>query len=113
MHRDAIASAKNLDELEAARVEALGRKSGLTELLKGLKDLSLEDKREFAPKIQALKAEFEELVSRRRAELEAAADEASLQSLDLDLTLPAVAPPRGRLHPLTQTLQEMARIFSA
>ena len=42
LHRDPIASAKTLEELEAARVEALGRKSGLTELIKGLKDLSLE-----------------------------------------------------------------------
>ncbi|MCX5796484.1 MAG: phenylalanine--tRNA ligase subunit alpha [Elusimicrobia bacterium] len=107
-----MASAKTAEELEAVRVEALGRKSGLTELLKGLKDLSLEEKREFAPKIQALKAELETLVSRRRAELEALADEASLQSLDLDLSLPALAPTRGRLHPLTQTLQEMASIFS-
>jgi len=110
--RDSIASASTAAELESVRVDALGRKSGLTELLKGLKDLSLEDKRELAPKIQALKAEFEALISRRRAGLESAADEASLQSLDLDLTLPAIAPPRGRLHPLTQTLQEMARILS-
>jgi phenylalanyl-tRNA synthetase alpha chain len=112
LHRDPIASARTLEELEAVRVEALGRKSGLTELLKGLKDLSLGEKREFAPKIQALKAELEGLVSRRRAELESAADEASLQSLDLDLSLPAAAPARGLLHPLTQTLQEMAHIFS-
>ena len=109
--RGPIASANTLEELEAVRVEALGRKSGLTELLKGLKDLSLEEKRELAPKIQALKAELEALVSRRRAELESAADEASLQSLDLDLSLPAAAPARGRLHPLTQTLS--VREFSA
>jgi len=110
-YRDPIASAKTLDELEAVRVDALGRKSGLTELLKGLKDLSLEEKRAFAPKIQALKAELEGLISRRRAELESASDEAALQSSGLDLTLPAAAPARGRLHPLTQTLQEMARIL--
>ena len=110
--RGPIASAKTAEELEAARVEALGRKSGLTELLKGLKDLSLEEKREFAPKVQALKAELEALVEKRRAELEAAADESSLQSLDMDLSLPAWAPARGRLHPLTQTLREMASIFN-
>ena len=110
--RESIASARTLAELEAVRVDALGRKSALTEILKGLKELTLEDKREFAPKIQALKAELEQLVGRRRAELESSADEASLQSLDLDLTLPAVTPPRGRLHPLTQTLEEMTRILS-
>jgi phenylalanyl-tRNA synthetase alpha chain len=112
LFRDAVAAAQTAEALEAVRVEALGRKSGLTELLKGLKDLTLDEKREFAPKVQALKAELEGLVARRRAELEAAADEASLQSLDLDLSLPAVAPARGRLHPLTLTLQEMSSIFS-
>jgi phenylalanyl-tRNA synthetase alpha chain len=110
--RGPIAAARTLAELEAVRVEALGRKSGLTELLKGLKDLSLEEKRELAPRIQALKAELESLLERRRAELESSADEASLQSLDLDLSLPGLAPERGRLHPLTRTLREMSSIFS-
>ncbi len=102
----------DLNALEAFRVQSLGRKGEVTELLKSLKELSLEDRRAVGPRVQALKTKFEDSIARRRAELETAADAASLQNIDLDLSLPASAPPRGRLHPLTQTLQEISRILS-
>ena len=111
LHRELAASADTFEKLEAVRVDALGRKSGLTELLKSLKELTLDDRRELGPKAQALKAALESLIARRRAELEAAADGQSRARLGLDLTLPAAAPARGRLHPLTRTLQEMAGIL--
>jgi len=110
--RGHVSGAETIAQLDALRVNLLGRKSALTALLKGLKDLSIEDRRRLGPRAQALKAELEDLIARRRRELESAADEASLERLDLDLSLPAAVPARGRLHPLTQTLQEMAGILS-
>ena len=103
--------APNLEALEAFRVDCLGRKGQLTEVLKALKDLSLEDRRAFGPQAQAAKVRCEAAITRCRVRLEAAADEASLGRIDLDLTLPAAVPARGCLHPLTQTLQEMTRIL--
>lgn len=106
-----IAAAPSLDALEALRVSILGRKGSLTERLKELKDLSIAERRELGPQVQSLKTELEGLIARRRAALESAADEASLEKLALDLTLPAAVPARGRLHPITQTMQEMTRIL--
>ena len=102
----------SLEKLEELRVHLLGRKGRLTELLKSLKDLPLEEKREFGPRAQALKTELDDKIAQRRAELENAQDQSSLASDGLDLSLPAYVPTRGRLHPLTLTLQEMSRVLT-
>lgn len=106
------AKAPDLTALEEFRVKVLGRSGTLTELLKSLKDLSLEDRRQLGPKAQTLKDELDSRIGERRAALERASDAAVLSKDDIDLTLPGFLPPRGRLHPLTRTLQEMARILS-
>ncbi len=100
-----------LSALEEVRVRFMGRKGELTELLKALKGLAIEDKRNCGPKAQGLKASFEALIERRRADLESVDDEAALAADALDLTLPALRTPRGRLHPISTTLHEIARIF--
>jgi phenylalanyl-tRNA synthetase alpha chain len=107
------AEPKDLQELEALRVAFLGRKGApLTDLLKSLKDLSPEDKRDCGPKANALKADIEGKLDAARRKLERAADEAALSASSIDLTLPGYKPARGRLHPLTQTLNEMTSILS-
>lgn len=106
------AQAPDLLKLEEVRVRFLGRKGALTELLKALKDLSIEDKRELGPKANTLKTEIDGKIEKRQRELQLAADETALSAASLDVTLPGYRPPRGRLHPLTQTLQEMTRILS-
>lgn len=105
-------NAADLPTLEEVRVRFLGRKGELTELLKALKDLSLDDRKALGPKGNALKESFEAAVAARRGALEDAGDAAALEKDAIDLTLPALRAPRGRLHPLTTTLHEMARIFS-
>lgn len=98
--------------LEAAKVRFLGRKGGeLTELLKSLKDLPLEDRKELGPKANALKERFDAGLAAAKARLEDAADAAALAKDAIDLTLPAIRPPRGRPHPLTSTLRGIADIF--
>jgi len=109
--RDAGVENADLLKLEEVRVRFMGRKGALTELLKSLKDLSIEDKRELGPKAQSLKSSFDALIDARKAALEDAGDAAALEKDAIDLTLPSIRPPKGRLHPLTTTLHEIARIF--
>ena len=107
----APSAAADLTRLEEIRLRFLGRKGELTELLKGLKELTLEDRRDVGPKAQSLKAALEQAVAARKADLESASDAAALSGGGPDLTRPGFTPARGRLHPLTQTLQEIAKIF--
>lgn len=109
--RDAGVENADLLKLEEIRVRFMGRKGELTELLKSLKDLSIDDKRELGPKAQGLKATFDAAIDARKAALEDAGDAAALEKDAIDLTLPSIRAPRGRLHPLTTTLHEIARIF--
>jgi phenylalanyl-tRNA synthetase alpha chain len=108
----AAENAADLPTLEEVRVRFLGRKGELTELLKALKDLPLDDKKALGPKGNALRESFDAAVAARRAALEDAGDAAALQKDAIDLSLPSLRPPKGRLHPLTTTLHEMAKIFS-
>lgn len=103
--------AKSLSELEDLRVKFLGRSGSLTELLKSLASLPLDDRRELGPKAQSKKGELEALFASLKADIEARVDEKIL-SAGLDLSKPAFIPPRGRLHPLTQTLEEITGILS-
>lgn len=103
--------AKTLAELEELRVRILGRNGSLTGLLKSLADLPLEDRRELGPKAQSKKNELEALFASAKADLEARLDEKIL-SAGLDLSRPAFLPARGRLHPLTQMLEEITGILS-
>ncbi len=106
----APSQAQDASALEELRLSYLGRKGSLANLLRDLKDLPIEAKRELGPKAQALKADLESKINARRLALESAADEAAL-SKGFDLTLPASLPARGRRHPLTSTLDEMTRIL--
>lgn len=106
------ARAPGSKDLEELRVLYLGRKGLLTLLLRSLKDLSLEDRKELGPGIQILRSDLDGRIARRRAELESASDETSLRNTSQDLTLPSHRPLRGRLHPLTLVLREMTRILT-
>jgi phenylalanyl-tRNA synthetase alpha chain len=101
----------DLPKLEEVRVRFLGRKGELTELLKSLKDLSLDDKRDLGPKAQALKTAFEAALDASKNRLEEAGDAEALKKDAIDLSLPSIRAPRGRLHPLTTTLHRMADVF--
>lgn len=106
-----VESCADLPKLEEVRVRFLGRKGELTELLKSLKDLSLDDRKVCGPKANQLKESLDAKVAEAKARIEDSADAASLAHAAFDLTLPSVRAPRGRLHPLTTALAEMARIF--
>ncbi|MDE2291372.1 MAG: phenylalanine--tRNA ligase subunit alpha, partial [Elusimicrobia bacterium] len=102
----------SLDELEAARVDLVGRERGrLTGLLKRLKDLPLEERKRVGPQANALKDAVEKALAARRRSLEAAALDAELAAARVDLTLPAPPWPRGRRHPVAETMAEMRSVL--
>ena len=97
--------------LEGVRVKYLGRKSELTEVLKGLKDLSAEEKKELGALANVVKTQIEAALSGKEAALAEAAFAALGTTEKLDVTYPGAAPAVGHLHPLTQTRMEVEDIF--
>ncbi|MCQ2385899.1 MAG: phenylalanine--tRNA ligase subunit alpha, partial [Clostridia bacterium] len=107
-----LAAAKSKEEVEAVRVAFLGKKSPLSDLLKGLRDMTAEEKKEAGQQINLLKSEMEKSVSEK-----AEAVEAELLSLAVrnakkyNPTIPA-SREVGSYHPITLIASEVERIFT-
>ncbi|WP_092426151.1 phenylalanine--tRNA ligase subunit alpha [Devosia crocina] len=110
----AIAAAENEAALDAVRVSALGKKGSVSALLATLGTMAPEDRKSAGPAINGLKTEIAGLVEARSSELKGAALEARLQAETLDVTLPLPPAPtaKGRIHPISQTIDEITAIFS-
>lgn len=107
-----IASAADLNAVEELRVAALGRKGALTELLKNLKDFSIEDKKTAGPLGNALKATLTAALEEKTTALSAAAMNEELNRVSLDLTLPGRPLAQGKRHPLSIAQKRMTDILS-
>lgn len=109
--RAAILAAADRDALEQARVEALGRKSALTEFLRGLPSLPVDERPAAGKAGNLVRRELEELVAARSDELKRAALSDSLARERLDVTLPGDPYPHGHEHLIAQTMREVEDIF--
>jgi len=102
-----IDEATNEKELEAVRVEFLGRRQGkITQILRNITDLSPQDRPLVGKLVNQIKRAVQEDLKRREKEISQEEKEEWV-----DITLPGKKPLLGRLHPITQTLEEIKRIF--
>ena len=108
-----IASAQTPEELEAVRVEALGRKGTLAEIGKGMGKLAAEDRARVGKLLNSARAKIEESLEQRKRQFDELKLRARLDAEWLDLTLPAPGPRRGHLHPITRIQRELEDLFSS
>ncbi|MFQ5971352.1 MAG: phenylalanine--tRNA ligase subunit alpha [Alphaproteobacteria bacterium] len=106
-----VATAADLAALESVRVKALGRKGRITERMKGLGHLDPESKRETGLALNRVKEAVSQAIEARRRDLADVALEARLGDETVDVTLPPRPAPSGRLHPVSQTIDECVAIF--
>ena len=111
--KTAIAAAGDGSALEQLRVDYLGKKGQITALLKGLGQLSPEERPAAGAQINVVKQELQELIGARKKELEAAAVDARLAAETVDVTLPGRDGSAGGIHPVTRTMERMEDFFSA
>jgi len=97
--------------IEEARVSVLGRKSRLTEILRSIPTLAPELRPIVGRLANQVRAELEQLVEQRDADLKKAALSASLEHERLDVTLPGQPFSAGHEHLISQTMQEVEDIF--
>jgi phenylalanyl-tRNA synthetase alpha chain len=108
----ALRSAATADEVERVRVQYLGRKAELPNLLRGIAQLPPDQRGVVGRAANEARKALEALVEQRAAELAAAELEARLAADRVDVTLPGAPPqPVGRLHLLTQTRREIEDVF--
>jgi len=107
---DQVSKAKTVAELEQLENAFLGRKGSITNLLKGIKDLSDEEKKVFGKMANELKKELEATLAQRSQEVEKS-QFGNLAGQFFDVSLPGKKPAVGRLHPLTKFIQEVEDTF--
>lgn len=98
-------------ELESLRVRFLGKKGELTAILKQMSTLSAEERPVIGQLANKIRADIEEAISARSAELKAALAARRLKEEKLDVTLPGKPLKVGKLHPYNAVLNEIEEIF--
>ena len=107
-----VNAASDLAALEEVRVTALGKKGRITGFMKELGGLSPDERRERGQQLNALKDEIAAAIDGRKADLARAHLEARLRAERIDVTLPVRPETEGRIHPISQTIDEMVAIFA-
>jgi phenylalanyl-tRNA synthetase alpha chain len=109
-----VAAAGDEAALEAVRVSALGKNGSITALLKTLGAMAPEERKTKGPLINGLKDRVNTALAARRDMFKSAALEARLNTERIDVTLPVREAPAeiGRVHPITQVIDELTAIFA-
>jgi len=107
-----IKSSQELTDLEQVRVKFLGKKGLLTEQLKQLGSLPAAERPMAGQRINEVKQLVQDAIEARREALAREQLEAKLAKETLDVTLPGRGQGVGGLHPITQTMQRIQRLFA-
>ena len=108
---EAIGGAEKAEDLEALRVQYLGKRGELTAVLKQMGSLSAEERPVIGQLANEVRAKLEESVETRAKELAAKALEMKLKAEAVDVTIPGKAVKIGKKHPMYQVLDEIKDIF--
>jgi len=107
----AIEKAATAAALEEVRVKFLGKKSELMAVLKSLGTLSLEDRPQAGSLVNASKSIIETTIKEKMTALLQAEQAKKIEAEKIDVTLPGKGIRRGRIHPITQVMEEAKSIF--
>ena len=106
-----INKAQDITELNNARVKYLGKKGELTAILRGMKDLSAEERPIIGSLVNVVKVELENLIEVREEEFKKAEINKKLEQEKIDITLPATKVKRGSKHPVNRIIEEIEDLF--
>ncbi len=106
-----IAGAESTAALQEIRVSFLGKKGAITDIMKGMRDLTPEERPVIGALVNRVKDTLEKAFSQQLTELQQAAVAARLASENIDVTLAGRQSFRGSLHPVTLVSREIVEIF--
>lgn len=109
--REQLVKAETMAQTDEIRVKLLGKKGQLTEILRGMGKLSLEERKTTGQMANKVRAEIETLLEKKFSEVKAAAKEAKFRLEKIDVTEPGREVNVGVKHPLTITMDEISKVF--
>ncbi len=109
----ALSSISNMEELEKVRVEFIGKKGYVTELMQEMKSIPNEEKKAFGQAVNVLKNEINDALTVKREELKQKEIELELSRMpEFDISIPANLE-RGSYHPITLVQRQCEEIFKS
>jgi len=109
--RTAIAAAEDLGPLEQLRIQYLGKKGQLSKILGGMGRLDPQERPQVGALANRIKGSIQEGLDQRKEALQTAKIKAQLAAETLDVTMPGVYRPQGKVHPLTSTVNRALDVF--
>ncbi|MBO5449340.1 MAG: phenylalanine--tRNA ligase subunit alpha [Ruminococcus sp.] len=109
--KDELSKIGDVKLLEDFRVRFLGKKGEITSILKQMGKLSPEERPVVGQLANKVRADIEEALNARKAELKSRMEEVRLKEESIDVTLPGKPMKIGRAHPLKVTLEQVEEVF--
>lgn len=106
-----IADAADLDQLEQHRIQFLGKKGQLSQILKGMGKLDAADRPRIGAIANQVKEAVQSCLEQKRSDLQNAQIQARLASETLDVTMPGTYTPQGHIHPLNGMIDRALDVF--
>ena len=107
-----FANIKSKTELENFKIEILGKKGKLSKLFQDLTTIEKDKKKEFASEINILKSKVLDKFQNLTNQFDQEELEKKLQDQTVDVTLPGTNRPQGKVHPVSQVIDELTSIFA-
>lgn len=111
--KEKIKKVANINELYNLKLEYLGKKGRITEMMASLKELTIEQKKIEGQKINEIKKIFNELYTSREDEIKEKEKNEKLENERIDLTLPGLKFKTGGAHPLLMIQEELEEVFKS
>ena len=108
-----IEQSSNQQELQKVKVAYLGKKGKITDLLKSLKDLSLEEKKSSGSKLNLLRIDVDNLIKNKFNDLKIEEINSKLKNEYLDISFPPPNSIASKAHPISKTFDEVITIFGS
>jgi phenylalanyl-tRNA synthetase alpha chain len=108
---DSIAQAQTLEAVEQLRVNYLGKKGEVSQILGGMGKLAAEDRPAIGAAANVVKDAIQARLDLVKTELQSAQIQAQLAAETIDVTMPGVYRPVGRVHPINATIDRVVDIF--
>ncbi|MDR1953265.1 MAG: phenylalanine--tRNA ligase subunit alpha [Clostridiales Family XIII bacterium] len=110
--RKLLAQAASEADIEAVRIRFLGKKGELTAILRSMGSLGHEERKELGKRANRVRDEVESLIAEAKSKAATLLRAARFSAERLDVTEPGTPVSLGNLHPITQTIDEICRIFA-
>ena len=109
--KERISQLSDMQSLNDLRVKYLGKKGELTEILRGMKDLSAEERPVIGNLVNSVRDEIEKTIKEAEEKIKSAELERQLEKERIDVTLPSTKIKRGSKHPINRVIEEIEDLF--